>query len=100
MSAVVIVTLATNRLQILLDGVLKSSVSYQSIDEIILLKDSKLDTTVGPAVATNVQYILRMKLRNGSNEDILLGAVSGRPTWTNDAAGYAIAEAAIYAAFP
>lgn len=94
----VTVTLATNRLQIN-DGTLRESVTYINIQDLFpITRPSKVNANPGTVLST--QWVVGINLVDKRRLEIELGDVTGRPTWTNDAAGYAIAEAAIYAAFP
>ena len=53
-----------------------------------------------PTTQTVSQMSVRVKLRTGLVVEIPLGQVDNESTWVNTQAGYEIAEAAIYAAFP
>lgn len=99
------VTLATNRLQIFEDGVLKDSITYIGIDSINPLTDVRSSSNYGtvmmgpPGTITKTsQWKVELVMRDGRVQTITLGNVGGQASWTNNAAGFANAEAAIYAA--
>lgn len=94
------VTLATNRL-ILKDGTVpRSSITYINIIDIQPIQQPVMNYGEQPPTVISQQWVLRMRLKTGKQQDIELGSLASQATWTNNAAGYAIAEAAIYAAFP
>lgn len=111
------VLLLTNRFQLLTEGMaLYSSATYIAIDGISpsvtsykytgfdISTAAKLrDSAFGAATPTTqeaIQWSVRVQLRTGVDVMIPLGQVDNEPLWTNDQAGYELAEAAIYAAFP
>ncbi len=111
------VLLLTNRFQILdadmnlymsatyiaIDGVSPAETSYKytgfDMSSAALLRASAFGS--GTTVTTETtQRSVRVQLRTGVDVMVPLGQVTNQPTWTNDQAGYELAEAAIYAAFP
>lgn len=111
------VNLAANRFQLLdADMNLYSSATYVSIDGISpsTVSDKYVGFDMSTAAALRasafgsgvqvitetVQWSVRVQLRTGVDVMIPLGQVANKPTWTNDLAGFTLAEAAIYAAFP
>ena len=111
------VLLLTNRFQLLDENSnLFSSATYIAIDDIspstISYKYVGFPMTTAaevrasafgggvPTTQTVSQISVRVKLRTGLVVEIPLGQVTNEPTWANTQAGYEIAEAAIYAAFP
>lgn len=94
------ITLAAKRLQFYIDAVLKSSITYTNIAQIFPLHTETYTYASGVRVLESEQWTVCIIVRDGTAEKIPLGNITGRPTWANSAAGFAIAEAAIYAAFP
>lgn len=102
------VILASNRLQIARDGddILLDSITYVNVVSVnYLVYDNKeLHGTplMGPPSVTTLSlfWVVQMHLADGRTEIIKLFEVQNQVTWTNDATGYAAAEADIYAAFP
>jgi len=111
------VLLLTNRFQLLdEDSNLFSSTTYIAIDDIspstISYKYTGFPMSTEaevrasafgagiPTTQTVSQMSVRVKLRTGLVVEIPLGQVANQATWVNTQAGYEIAEAAIYAAFP
>ena len=92
------VNLAAYRIQIFEDEVLKSSITYSSITQIVPVIITSSTNTTAPYTVLSSQYYVRLKLRSGMVEDIPLGNV-GLAGWTNDAAGYTQAKSDIYDAF-
>ena len=111
------VVLATNRVQLLdasmnlyssatyiaIDGISPSQTSYKYVGFDMSTAAALRASAFGSgtqAITETVQWSVRVQLRTGVDVMIPLGQVDNEPTWTNDQAGYDIAEAAIYAAFP
>ena len=100
------VILATNRLQVTVDTVLKNSVSYIGIDTInpIVEQIGRQMTVTNPLMGTpsyssvREQWQVEIVMRDGRKEYIALGDITSQPTWTNNAVGYAAAEDDIYTA--
>ena len=106
------VLLLTNRFQILdADMNLYSSVTYTAMDGVspattsykyvgfdmssaALLRASAFGSGTSVERET-IQWSVRVQLRTGVDVMIPLGQVANQPTWTNDQAGYELAEAAI-----
>lgn len=94
------VILATNRLQITLDGVLKSSITDIAMGDLQPITVPIYDRSTNPPPILSTQWYVRINLPDGRFQSFPLGSLASHGTWTNNAAGYAIAEAAIYASFP
>ena len=94
------VILATNRLQIYLDGALKSSITDITMGGMEPIQVPTYDPSTTPPTVLSTQWYVRINLPDGRHEDIPLGSLASHGTWVNSQAGYEIAEAAIYAAFP
>ena len=111
------VLLLTNRFQLLDENSdLFASTTYVAIDDISPsvisykytgfpmgtaqeVRESAFGAGV-PTTQTTEQWSVRVKLRTGLVVEIPLGQVTNQATWVNSQAGYEIAEAAIYTAFP
>ena len=101
------VTLATNRLQIYEDGVLKNSVTYVGIDSVnpvVQKRNRQMSAPVymgTPTYSSPEQYQVEIRMRDGRTERILLNTSAPPATdWNNDQAGYETAEDDIYSSFP
>ncbi len=107
------VILATNRLQIAKDGddILLDSVTYINITSVNpLVQEHKelrggvpglaLPITDATVITDDTNWIVQIHMADGREERIKLWEVQNQGGWTNDADGYAQAEADIYAAFP
>jgi hypothetical protein len=101
------ITLASQRLQITVNGVLTNSVTYTNIDSINFIQEKPGQQMnaglfmAAPTFSSGSQYQLEIVMRDGRREYIKLGGLTGDgATWANSYAGFAIAENAIYSAFP
>lgn len=88
---------------IAIDDISPSTISYKytgfDISTAAKLRDSAFGAAT-PVTTETIQWSVRVKLRTGLLVEIPLGQVDNEPTWANTQAGYELAEAAIYAAFP
>lgn len=102
-----------NRLQIAKDGddILLDSVTYINITSVNpLVQEHKelrggvpglaLPITDATVITDDTNWIVQIHMADGREERIKLWEVQNQGGWTNDADGYAQAEADIYAAFP
>lgn len=110
----VVVTLATNRIQIFRDATpdeLLNSVTYVNVTSVNPLVQAKKrldgstpgmsDPTTHPTVTTeDTDWIVELHMADGRIEHINLADVVAPAGWTNDQTGYEQAEEDIYAAFP
>jgi len=110
----VVVTLATNRIQIFRDATpdeLLNSVTYINVTSVNPLVQVKKrldgstpgmsDPTTHPTVTTeDTDWIVELHMADGRIEHINLADVVTPAGWTNDQTGYEQAEDDIYAAFP
>jgi len=106
------INLASQRLQVIVDGVLISSITYTNIDSINPIKEEvrvagqwpmQSGTLMqAPTIGANsYRWLVEVVLRDRRREYIRLGGLTGDgATWANTQAGFEIAENAIYAAFP
>jgi len=107
------VILATNRLQIAKDGddILLDSVTYiniTSVNPLVYVHKNlqgsvpgmPVPVTAATVVTEDTNWAVELHMADGRIEVIKLLDVQNQAGWTNNATGYAQAEADIYAAFP
>jgi hypothetical protein len=75
-------------------------VTYTNIVRVMRFVRNNSTIATAPPTLVDEQWYVRLIDATNVPTDIPLGNLASQPTWTNDAAGYVLAESAIYAAFP